>query len=131
MLLQNKAYQLLRSATVGLFAMLLLLGVNTRFSFSEEIRYQSGDRRDPFIAVNRTIAPGSVEAGIKVEGIIYDVNGKSIVVIRGEPYKVGDVVGDQKIVAIHQSKIVASLKGVESEYWISSEEKELAQAKIN
>ncbi len=110
---------------------MILVGVNPRFSFSEEIRYQSGDRRDPFVPVNRSVTPGSTEIGIKVEGIVYDPKGKSIVVIHGEPFKVGDSVADQKIIAIYSSRIVASFKGVESEYWISNAERELAEAKKN
>ncbi len=128
---KNKTARFLRFSVFGALALFFLWDMNIRFSFSEEIRYQSGDRRDPFIPVNQKAAPGSAEVGIKVEGIIYDSKGRSIVVIHGEPYKAGDSVADHKIVAIYPSKIVASLKGVESEYWISNEEKELAEAKKN
>jgi len=106
----------------------LLCGLilNPAFSFSEEIRYQSGDRRDPFVPIRRNAAIAATINAFKIEGILYDRKGKSLVTIHGETFKVGDIVNEQVIVAIHPNKIVVELKGVQSEYWISGSEEDLA-----
>lgn len=101
------------------------------FSFSEEIRYQSGDRRDPFIPVTRNVVASSSSGEIQVEGIIFDPRGQSMVVIHGDMYKVGDEIGGQKITAIHTNKIIVSANGTENEYWISNAEQQLAQNQEN
>ncbi len=124
---QNKSVAFAAIAGSFFGGLLFFCLLNPMFSFSEEIRYQSGDRRDPFIPVNRNNPVSTVVSGIKVEGIIYDKNGKSLVVIHGEMYKVGDTVDGQKIVAIYPNKIVAQAKGVNSDYWISGAEQQLAQ----
>lgn len=111
---------------ISIFCIMLM---NTGFSFSEEIRYQSGDRRDPFIPVSRVAVIGNAEVDLAVQGVVYDPSGRSFVVINGESYRQGDTVGDKTIVAIYQSKIIVSIKGVENEYWISSAEKEISEAK--
>lgn len=103
--------------------------VNPSLSFSEEIRYQSGERRDPFVAIDRAASTAvNSETGMKIEGILFDPSGKSMVVIGGETYKVGDLVGDQKIIAIQSNKIIAMSKKGETHYWISSEEQKLAES---
>ena len=113
----------------SLTAQVLLCGLifNPGFSFSEEIRYHSGDRRDPFVPVTRKVAIATALKGIAVEGIIYDRKGQSLVIIHGEMYKIGDTVEGQKIMAIYPNKIVASRKGSEENYWISGSEEQLAQ----
>ena len=95
------------------------------FSFSEDIRYQSGDRRDPFIPITRkpvALAEIVQITGIQIEGIIYDPHGKSMVVIHGETYKEGDSVDDQKILKIYSSKIVTLVQDAQREYWIPGSE---------
>lgn len=113
-----------------IFAAVLILFfgiISAGLSFSQEIRYQSGDRRDPFVPIDRTAPTASSVSGIQIEGILYDPKGKSMVVIQGQMYKEGDLIGKQKIVSIRSNKVVILAKGVETEYWISSTEQELAQ----
>ncbi len=102
----------------------------TGFSFSEDIRYQAGERRDPFIPITRepaAVAENSQISGIQIEGIIYDPLGESLVVIRGETYKEGDSVDNQKIIKIFSSKIVTLVQDSEREYWIPGSEPKLIQ----
>ena len=119
---------------VSLGRMRNLLGVllcglilNAGFSFSEEIRYQPGGRRDPFVPIRRNAVIAATINSFKIEGILYDRKGESLVTIHSETYKVGDTVNEHKIVAIHPNKIIVELKGVQNEYWISSSDEDLAK----
>ncbi len=95
----------------------------SRFSFSEEIRYESQGRRDPFESVNEAEATSSQPAAkdIVIEGIIYDSKGKSIALISGDAYRVGDVVADKKILEIKATSIVVALGDQLNEIHISPE----------
>ena len=114
-----------------LSGILFLIFSSSPFSFSEDIRYQAGDRRDPFIPINQTPVVTAesvlVAAGIQIEGIIYEARGNSMVVIHGETYKVGDTVENQQIIAIHSSSIVVMVQGSEREYWIPGADPKLIQ----
>lgn len=104
--------------------------LNPGFSFSEEIRYQSGGRRDPFLPIKS----GSVQAvaqaaevAIIVEGIIYDKKGASVIVVKGDAYKVGDIVEGRKVAVIYPSKVTfQDQDGKQNDYWISESEKQLS-----
>ncbi len=112
-----------------LLGVLLLITVNALFSFSEEVRYDSGNRRDPFVPVKQqqTLGQAGGKTDIIIEGIIYDPHGKSMVIVRDEPYLVGDSIGTQKIIEIFQKKIVTLSDGQQSEYWISSDDRPMNQ----
>ncbi len=108
----------------------VLTMLNPGFSFSEEIRYQSGGRRDPFLPINSAsvqTAAYAAEVTIVVEGIIFDKKGGSVVVIKGEAYKVGDTVEGRKVTAIYPSKVTfQDQDGKQNDYWISESEKQLS-----
>ncbi len=104
--------------------------LNPGFSFSEEIRYQSGGRRDPFVPIKagavQTVAQAA-EVAIVVEGIIYDKKGASVIVVKGDAYKVGDTVEGRKVTAIYPSKVTfQDQDGKQNDYWISESEKQLS-----
>lgn len=103
---------------------------NPGFSFPEEIRYQSGGRRDPFMPVKSTPlqAVGQTpQVSIVVEGIIYDKKGASVIVVQGDAYKVGDTIEDRKVTAIYPSRVTfQDQDGKQSDYWISESEKQLS-----
>lgn len=116
----------------GLAAVFFIVAtlLNPGFSFSEEIRYQSGGRRDPFLPIKsgsvQTVAQAA-EVAIVVEGIIYDKKGASVIVVKGEAYKVGDTVEGRKVTAIYPSKVTFQDKdGKQNDYWISESEKQLS-----
>ncbi len=104
--------------------------VNPGFSFSEEIRYQSGGRRDPFLPIKSgsvQTATQSADFAIVVEGIIFDKKGSSVIVVKGEAYKIGDTVEGRKVTAIYPSKATFQDKdGKQNDYWISESEKQLS-----
>jgi len=108
------------------------LSLNAGFSFSEEIRYQSGGRRDPFVPIKTVAVISSDSAETQdtsmiLEGIIFDQKGSSVLVVGGEPYKVGESVSGKKVVAIHQSYVVMEdQNGKQNEYWVSESERPLS-----
>ncbi len=105
--------------------------MNGSFSFSEEIRYDSGSRRDPFVPVKeqKAVAKPRGVTDILVEGIVYDQKGKSIVIIHGEAYSVGQMIGPQKLVEVHPRKIITEMDGKRLEYWMAGDEHELSKTK--
>ena len=108
------------------------LSLNAGFSFSEEIRYQSGGRRDPFVPIKTevVISSDSVEThdtSMVIEGIIFDQKGSSVVVVGGEPYKVGERVSGKKVVAIQRAYVLMEDQtGKQNEYWVSESERPLS-----
>lgn len=108
----------------GLAAVILIC--NSGFSFSEEIRYQAGGKRDPFIPINTVVVEATAEQTVNIEGIIYDRNGASVVVVDGEPYRSGEMIGDLKVGEIHSSHVIIEAKdGSRQEYWISESAEQL------
>lgn len=99
---------------------------NPWFSFSEEIRYDSGGRRDPFVPVSQNQVSQTLTSGFQIEGIIYDPKGVSIVIVHGDPFKVGDTVSGQKIIEIDPRKIIVLAGKRKIEIWMSDDEKKSA-----
>jgi len=87
----------------------LLTAVQVPIFAGEEIRYNSGGRRDPFIPVltdeGEMAEFGKGSVLLSIEGIMYDQGGKSIVLIEGEAYGVGDKVKGITITQIEPDKI--------------------------
>ena len=110
----------------------LMMSTNAGFSFSEEIRYQSGGRRDPFVHIKTAaiISPDATEShdtSIIIEGIVFHQTGSSVVVVGGEPYKVGESVSGKKVTAIHRSYVLMEdQNGKQNEYWVSESERPLS-----
>jgi hypothetical protein len=78
----------------------------------ERFVYESHGRRDPFLSL---VSPQGyilnfgidIEASdLKIEGIIYDPNGESVAIVNGVVVKVGDYIGNFKIIDIASNKVV-------------------------
>ena len=103
------------------FATIFLMGTSV---FAETIRYEKGDRRDPFISL--VGADGIVSrkfdaSDINVEGIIYDPHGESMVLINGEFYKQGDNVKGANVITIFRDRIILGRSDEEKTIWIREE----------
>jgi hypothetical protein len=94
-------------------------------AFADEIRYDSGNRRDPFVPL---IGPGGAlilkfnPGDLNIEGIIYDPKGTgSLVLVNGEFYKEGQTVNNSTIVSIFKDRVVFSQDNEEKILWIRDE----------
>lgn len=117
---------MLKSKTVpAFFAGVVLLTMAAGLLSAEEIVYDSGKRRDPFVPLVGDM--GSLEAGsssgFKLEGIIYDPGGRSLVILNGNSYQVGDVAGDVTVTKIGKDHVVILVDGEEKTLWMREEEK--------
>ena len=104
----------------------LILGVITLSGSlgAEEITYDSGKRRDPFVPIggeDNASVPG-FSSGFKLEGIIYDPGMQSMAILNGKAYQTGEAVGDAKVVKILKDHVVISVEGGEKTLWIRVEE---------
>lgn len=75
---------------------------------AEEIRYDSGSRRDPFIAL---VGPEGVikqsfnSSGLNLEGVIYDPKSGSLALINGQFYRQGDHVEQAILTRIQKDRV--------------------------
>ena len=92
---------------------------------AEEIAYDSGNRRDPFLTLTAEDSSPALtsSSGLRLEGIIYDPGSKSMAILSGKTYQAGDVVGEATIVTILKDHVVISVNGDEKTLWIRTEEK--------
>lgn len=77
--------------------------------YADEITYNSGGRRDPFVALvgpNGIIMKKMHAADVTIEGIIYDPSKGSMALINGELYKKGDTVKGSTIKEIFKDKVI-------------------------
>ena len=91
---------------------------------AQEIAYDSGKRRDPFIplsvqAGNLTTAP----SGLKLEGIIYDPGRQSMAILSGASYQVGEYAGEALVKSIQKTSVVIVSGGEEKTLWIRDDER--------
>lgn len=94
-------------------------------SGADDISYDSGRRRDPFIPLKAEDGAfvNSSSAGIKLEGIIYDPGRRSMAVLSGKTYQEGESVGEAKVLSIQKDQVVISLAGEEKILRIREAEK--------
>lgn len=117
-----------RSAKAAVLIAVILWGSGTgifSLAFADEIRYDSQNRRDPFIPL---VGPGGAlmlkfnPGDLNIEGIIYDPKaGGSLVLINGEFYKEGQSVGKATIVSIFKDRVVLRQDDEEKTLWIREE----------
>lgn len=104
-----------------------LCGFSLIFSIAgaEEIRYDSGNRRDPFIplvgANAVTANMGFDKDALPIEGIIYDPKEGSYALIGGEIYREGDRVGNAIVMQILPKKILLLQESKEVVVWLREE----------
>lgn len=91
---------------------------------AEEIRYDTGSRRDPFfplVDADGVIRKGISASGLLVEGIIFDPIEGSMALINGELYKEGDHVGGANVIRIFHDRVIFSQDDEEKTIWIREE----------
>lgn len=94
-------------------------------AFAEEIRYDSGARRDPLTPL---VGPDGVIAikfnpnDLRIEGIIFDSNrAGSLVLINGDFYKEGQSVKDATIISILKDRVILRQDDEEKSLWMREE----------
>lgn len=94
-------------------------------AFAEEIRYDSGARRDPMTPL---VGPDGVIAvklnpdDLNIEGIIFDSNRTgSLVLINGEFYKEGQPVKGATIISILKDRVILRQDDEEKSLWMREE----------
>ena len=112
-------------AIVQGFLALAVLAVASGPVWAEGITYEGGHRRDPFVPLNAEDASfiNNAQSGVRLEGIIYDPGRRSMAILNGKAYQVGDDVGEAKVVNIQKDHVVISADGEEKKLWIREAEK--------
>jgi Type II secretion system protein C len=92
---------------------------------ADEILYDSGSRRDPFVPLQggSNASVTTISSGVRLEGIIYDPGERSMAILNGKSYQKGETVGNATVVKISKDHVVISVGGEEKTLWIREEEK--------
>lgn len=92
---------------------------------AEEIRYDKGSRRDPFVPLVGPNAPrgfdGSGKDGFQIEGIVYDPRQASYAVIGGEIYREGETVEGAQLVKVLPDRVILLQQNEEVVVWLREE----------
>ena len=94
-------------------------------SFAEEVRYDSGNRRDPFIPL---VGPEGIvkqvfnPSGLNVEGIIFDPLHGSLALVNGEFYREKDKVGQATLVGIYKDHVVLQQEEERKTLWLREDD---------
>lgn len=107
----------------GLLSGLMFLTLSVNLFAADEITYEAGKRRDPFVPLNPEDRDLTSSSSIKLEGIIYDPSGRSLVILNGKTYQAGETAGSAKILRILKDRVVLSEEGEEKTLRIREEEK--------
>lgn len=110
-----------RSLFVAILFHLLLF-----FSIAEgnQISYDKGDRRDPFVALKKLASAGLTEGAPgepTLDGIIYDPTGASYAVFAGEIFREGDEVAGANLIRIFPERVVLQRESQETVIWLHEE----------
>lgn len=119
----------MRGTCTGIrWAVFLFMLLNSGFfslAFADEIRYDSGNRRDPFLPL---VGPGGMvlqkfnPGDLNIEGIIFDPRGSgSLVLVNGEFYKEGQTVNKATIMSIFKDRVIFRQDDEEKVLWIRDE----------
>ena len=106
------------------------IGIGIIFSIADaaEIRYDKGNRRDPFVPLNARVAQ-SGKGDFAIEGIVFDPNQGSYAIIQEEIYREGESFNGSKIVRVLPDRVILLQEGKELVIWIREEIFEEAQKK--
>jgi hypothetical protein len=84
----------------------------------EQIAYDAGNRRDPFISL--VTADGRLlnlepqgQQRINLEGIVFDKAGSSYAIVNSKVVEVGDTIGDYQVYKIEQERVLFLKNGAE------------------
>lgn len=107
-----------------------IVSVLAEACLAADFAYESKGRRDPFIPLvtpdGRLLkldAPADEKTVLAVEGIIYDKEGLSYAMVGGFVLKVGDNLGDYRVLKIEPEKVVFIKDGMIEEVYLKKEEK--------
>ena len=109
------------SKSLFLFLSLLVLGSSLLATAAPNV---PGNRRDPFVPLKEDESSTSASSvGVKLEGIIYDPEQRSMAILNGKTYQAGDAVGAVTVVKILKDHVVVSVGEEEKNLWIREDEK--------
>lgn len=116
-------WSLYRADIAFLFAVILSpLFFST--AFADQVIYERGDRRDPFIPLigpNGVLTQKTKTSDLNVEGIIYDPSRGSMVLVGDELYKQGDQIGEATVITIFKDRVIFKQNDEEKTIWIREE----------
>jgi len=90
----------------------VLVSCLSLFAETKSPQYEKAGKRDPFIPYVTSdgqlinIGTQQKEFSLKLEGIIYEEGGQSMVIVNGEVLKENDTIADAKIVEIRKNSVV-------------------------
>ena len=107
------------------FFWIVFLSLSMNSFAASKVAYDSGNRRDPFVPLTgeANALVTATSSSIKLEGIIYDPGERSMAILNGKSYQVGEGVGGATILKILKDHVVISVGGEEKTLWIREEEK--------
>lgn len=111
----------------GIFLSVVLLCSVIRPARGADFTYNSKGKRNPFIALvtpeGRIIKLDVTESatGMAIEGIVHDDSGLSYAIINGDIVKVGDEVGEYRVLKIENDKVILIKEGETYELLIKKE----------
>ena len=92
---------------------------------AKEIRYDKGNRRDPFVPL---IGPhafrgaaGVGKEAFPLEGVVYDPKRGSYAVIGGEIYREGESINGAKLIKVFQDRVILLQESSEIVIWLREE----------
>lgn len=113
------------SRTVIHLLVALILSLKITSVFADEIRYDSNRRKDPFAPLvgpdGKFLRNNLDIADFKIEGVIFDPNGGSVVLIDGESYKEGDNINGLNIISIMKDRVILAQSQQEQTIWLREE----------
>lgn len=94
---------------------------------AEEIRYDKGDRRDPFSPIMNSRNKTLGNEGFNVGGIVFDPKGGSYVLMGGQIYREGETLEDATIIKIMPNRIILLQGSKQVVLWLREEALEVNQ----
>jgi hypothetical protein len=106
--------------------MVIFTALHSAVLKADEIIYDSGGRRNPFIPLIGAGAESKSSPQVKtsdliVDGIVYDPSGGSIAIIKGESYREGSQINNITIVSILKDRVILKQNDAEKVLWIREE----------
>ena len=94
-------------------------------AWAEEIRYDSGHRRDPFVPLADQSGferEGDLgKSGLGIEGIVFDPKGGSYAVINEKILREGQSINQTKLIRIEKDRLIFVQEGEEKIVWLREE----------